>query len=136
MESQKNISVNWELQIENAIGVVRGTFSLSKAHNLFLVYNQVDNYFFHTKGKLAKISAGKINVILETKKYLSNPVVDKNEDVYVCDHGNHNWSNENSTLSRINSAGTVVWEYPLDGASTGKLHRKYIFYKMCYCQAN
>jgi hypothetical protein len=115
LETCKNVSINWEVEIEQASG---GTFSMSGLHNLVMKYSQQDEYCFHTKSKIVKIDDGEINEIFETVNFLAIPSVDKNGNLYVCSHSysRPDRNDDKSTLLMINPEGKVVWEYLLDAS--------------------
>ena len=113
LEIDKNITINWELEIEHAN---RGWFSMSGLHNLVLSYSQENNDCFHTKSKIVKIDDGKITEIFETKFLLNQPSIDKNGNIYICSHDDYypERKDNRDTLLMINPEGKVVWEYLLD----------------------
>lgn len=116
MEKDKNISTNWELEIEYASG---GDFSISNSQDIFLTYSQEDLGCFHISSKIVKIRDGKITEIFHTNNFLRTPTIDENDDIFICTHGYDTDEVENrGTLLRINSYGKVIWEYHLDAVST------------------
>lgn len=123
LESNKTVSVNWELEIKHSTGSWGGTFSLSQFYYLILAYNQEDDYNRHAKAKIARIDNGKIIEIYETKSYLCTPTIDKNQDLYVCTYGAYNSTlkrSDRNRLFKIDPDGVVIWEYLLDTGVTTK----------------